>query len=246
MVRRSGPNVHGSPAATLESKRTVMVRADTCSGAAFATWVVPPNPVVRQNQEYSGTAAYDTPIITAPKPPKAKATTASRVERRIIAAAPARPAPSLASRCRTAPPARRAIWQWRSSGRGGHAVQRPGIAEQPRCNADRRQHQRVAQNLAPRFGRAGHNRKHRHASAGVIVRAIKRQRPEMRRRPQEDDQEQDQRLDREAAGGCRPADHRRQRASGAADDDVLWRYAFEPDRVDADIKADGEGEQRRR
>jgi hypothetical protein len=39
---------------------------------------VPPKPVVRQNQEYSGTAANDTPIITATKPPHANATRRSR------------------------------------------------------------------------------------------------------------------------------------------------------------------------
>ena len=33
MVRRSGSNRHGRPAATLESKRTVMVRSETCVGA---------------------------------------------------------------------------------------------------------------------------------------------------------------------------------------------------------------------
>ena len=51
MVLRSGSNDHGNPGATLESKRTVTVRPEIYSGAVHATWVVPPKPVVRQNQE---------------------------------------------------------------------------------------------------------------------------------------------------------------------------------------------------
>ena len=47
----------------------------------------------------------------------------------------------------------------------------------------------------------------------------------MRRRPQEDDQEQDERLEPDVSGRRRPADDRRQRAGGAADDDILWRAA---------------------
>src|SRR5262245_17632739 len=71
--------------------------------------------------EYSGTAAKETPTIAATNPPQAKATMTSRVERRcrIIADAPATRGPSPASRCRTTAPAGRAIWQSRSSGRGG-------------------------------------------------------------------------------------------------------------------------------
>src|SRR5450759_1523186 len=52
----SGSNFHGSPGATLESKRMAMVRPSTCAGACCETWVVPAKPVVRQNQLYSGTA----------------------------------------------------------------------------------------------------------------------------------------------------------------------------------------------
>jgi hypothetical protein len=53
----SGTKRHGSPGATLASKRTVTVRPSICAGGAVETCVVPPKPVVRQNQLYSGTAA---------------------------------------------------------------------------------------------------------------------------------------------------------------------------------------------
>jgi hypothetical protein len=53
----SGTKRQGSPGATLASKRTVIVRPSTWDGAAVETCVVPPKPVVRQNQLYSGTAA---------------------------------------------------------------------------------------------------------------------------------------------------------------------------------------------
>ena len=41
---------------------------------------------------------------------------------------------------------------------------------------------------------AGNHRQHRHPGLGVVLGAVQRQRPEVRRRPQEDDQAQDQRL----------------------------------------------------
>ena len=68
----------------------------------------------------------------------------------------------------------------------------------------------------------------------------------MRRCPEEDNEEQKTRLDRQTAGRCRPADDGRQRAGGAADHDVLRSPSLEPCRVDNDIKKDREGKQRRR
>ena len=52
-----GPKCQGKPPATLPSKRTVILRAIGADGASCATMGVPPKPVVRQNQLYSGTAA---------------------------------------------------------------------------------------------------------------------------------------------------------------------------------------------
>jgi heme O synthase-like polyprenyltransferase len=53
------------------------------------------------------------------------------------------------------------------------------------------------------------------ARGEALAFGLTRQRPEMRRRPQKDDQKQKQRLDRDTAGCRGPADHRRQRAGGA-------------------------------
>ena len=68
----------------------------------------------------------------------------------------------------------------------------------------------------------------------------------MRRRPQEDDEEQHEAFEVDRPVDRRPADHRREGAGGAADDDVLRRPALQPHRVDDDVEEDGEGEQRRR
>ena len=52
------------------------------------------------------------------------------------------------------------------------------------------------------------------------------------------------RFEADRAGRGGPADHRRHGARGATDDDVLRRAALEPHRVDEDIEADSEREQR--
>ncbi len=66
----------------------------------------------------------------------------------------------------------------------------------------------------------------------------------MRRRPDEDDQEQHEGFEADAARGRGPADHRRYGAGSAANDDVLRRRALEPHRIDENVEADGEREQR--
>src|SRR5262245_11290778 len=53
----------------------------------------------------------------------------------------------------------------------------------------------------------GDNRQRGYARPGILVATIERQRPEMGRRPQEDDQEQDERLKLDPPGCRRPADH---------------------------------------
>ena len=68
----------------------------------------------------------------------------------------------------------------------------------------------------------------------------------MRRRPQEDDGEQQERQRGDVAGRRDPADQRREGAGGAADDDVLRGPALQPDRVDQDVEQDRNGEQRGR
>src|SRR5262249_58411736 len=92
----------------------------------------------------------------------------------------------------------------------------------------------------------GYHREHRNASAGIVVDANERQRPEMWRRPEEDDEKEETRLDRDAAGHRHPADDRRKGARGAADNDVLRRRSLEPCRIDSDVKEDRESKQWRR
>ena len=66
----------------------------------------------------------------------------------------------------------------------------------------------------------------------------------MRRRPQEDNEEQNERLEPNVSGCRCPADHRRKRTGGAADDDVLWRISLQPHRIHDDVEENREGEQR--
>ena len=68
----------------------------------------------------------------------------------------------------------------------------------------------------------------------------------MRRRPEEDDREEQQRRNGDVPGGCGPADQGRDRAGGAADDDVLRCRALQPARVDEDVEeVAGQSQQRR-
>src|SRR3954464_11383564 len=60
--------------------------------------------------------------------------------------------------------------------------------------------QRVQQYLQTRVVLAVRDRQHRHAGAGIVLRAVEGERPEMRRRPGEDDEEENHRLRRDLAG----------------------------------------------
>src|SRR3974377_642160 len=84
----SGSKRHGRPGATFESKRTVTVGSITCPGARSATCVVPANPVERQNQLYSGTAANAAPTMQATKTPQAPATSTSGFSFLLLRSAP--------------------------------------------------------------------------------------------------------------------------------------------------------------
>src|SRR5712671_5095561 len=86
------------------------------------------------------------------------------------------------------------------------AIERSGKTRKPRQRAERGQHQRIDQDLPPGLGQPGDHRQHRDAGAGIVARAPQRQRPEMRRRPEKDDEEHDERLDADAARGRRPSD----------------------------------------
>src|SRR5215467_3854637 len=109
----------------------------------------------------------------------------------------------------------------RSANCSGCAIDRAGKSKRPRQQRNRKQHYGVDQDLSFGFSAAGHHRQHGDTDAGIFVSAIERQRPEMRWRPQEYDQEQDKRLNSDIAACGHPADHRRKRASCATDHDVL-------------------------
>ncbi len=103
----------------------------------------------------------------------------------------------------------------------------------------RAEQQGVEQNLCA--GELGTMRDRQHGQSGlfVIFHPVKRQRPEMRRRPQKDDEKQQHGVDRDVAAHCRPAQYRRHGARGAANDDVLRRGRFEKDGVNHGIADEG-------
>ena len=125
--------------------------------------------------------------------------------------------------------------------RGNPAIDRPGKADQPGRHPKRRQRQRIDQDLFAGFARAGGHGQHGYAGLGVILMRPKRQRPEMRRRPDEDDGEKNNRHQRDVARHRGPADQRRKGARGTANNDILGRTALQPHGVNHHIEQDGKG-----
>ena len=121
---------------------------------------------------------------------------------------------------------RRWIWEQYDHMVGADTVQRPG--------GERRQQQRdgVSRDVAPRGRFTCRYWQHWDSRPRVLARARQRQRPEMGRRPEEDDGDHAPRQQRQRiAPGGGPADQRRERAREAANDDVLRRCALEKGRV---------------
>ena len=113
---------------------------------------------------------------------------------------------------------------------------RPGRASSPTASVNADEHERVQDDLPRRLGVAADDRQHRHLGRRVVLLDQQRERPEVRRRPEEDDQEEPERGQAEVPGrGC-VADERRHRAGRAADDDVLRRRALQPAGVDEDVE----------
>ena len=73
---------------------------------------------------------------------------------------------------------------------------------------------------------------HGHTGSCVVVLEAQGERPEVRGRPPEDDEEQQDRRPGQAAGHRRPSDEDRHAPGRPAPDDVGRRAALEPDRVD--------------
>ena len=83
------------------------------------------------------------------------------------------------------------------------------------------------------------DRQHRQTRLGIVLDAVQRQRPEVRRGPGKNDQHQQQRLGRHLAGHRSPAQQRRHGAGQSTNDDVLRRQRLEDDGVDHCIANEG-------
>src|SRR6185369_2784111 len=70
---------------------------------------------------------------------------------------------------------------------GGDEIENPAHADRERQQRCAEQDDRVEQHLQPRVFLAVGNRKHRQARLGVLLGAVERERPEVRRSPREDD-----------------------------------------------------------
>ena len=97
-------------------------------------------------------------------------------------------------------------------------------------------HPRVGDDLAGHALGVLDHRQHRHVDAGVVLAVAHRQRPGVRRRPEEHDQEQHDRRPGELVGDGGPADQRREAAGEAAPHDVLRRTPLEHHRVAEEVE----------
>ena len=141
-----------------------------------------------------------------------------------------------AARRRLTAQAEREDEEHRTERQRGHEIGHAECPPEERRRRDRYEHARVEDDLLRRLPLPAHDRQHRYAGGFVIAADQQRERPEVRRCPEEDDREEQERRDCDVAGGRRPADQRRDRAGGAADDDVLGRRALQPARVDEDVE----------
>ena len=120
-------------------------------------------------------------------------------------------------------------------GRDGHERERDGD-HHPRVGDDPPRHLR---------GRRDH-RQHRHPGGGVVVAVAHGQRPEVRRRPEEDHGEHHERGPADRAGDRGPSDDDRHAPRRAAPHDVLRGAALEQQRVDQHVERDRRDREGRR
>src|SRR6185503_18764183 len=80
----------------------------------------------------------------------------------------------------------------------GGEIKRPGESERNGQKPAQHDERGVDHDLTARLRLALHHGQHRYARPRVVAGAIERQRPEMRRRPEEDDGDEHERLDRNA------------------------------------------------
>src|SRR5690606_24918488 len=131
----------------------------------------------------------------------------------------------------------------RTQNRGADTVREAGIAHEIGHDGDREEQGAVKNDMPAGDVAPGDDRQHRHAGIGVVDIAPQRQRPEMRRRPHENNGKKNERFKAHIARNGGPSDHRRERAGGAADDNILRRAALQPDRIDKYVKGDRDRKQ---
>ena len=86
------------------------------------------------------------------------------------------------------------------------------------------------------FAIPAHDREHRDPGGRVLTLDQQRERPEVRGRPEEDDQEEEDRRQGEIAGRRGPSDQRWNSTRGPPDDDVLDSPALQPPGVDEHVE----------
>ena len=114
-------------------------------------------------------------------------------------------------------------------------VNDPAHADGDRQQADDAQGDGVVEDMPPGIGVAVRNGQHRHVDSLVVPPTVDGQRPEVRRCPNEDDQQQDDAAPFDGVGHGGPAEQRWCRAEQAADDDVLRRRALQVEGVEKPV-----------
>src|SRR3954469_11693817 len=94
----------------------------------------------------------------------------------------------------------------------------------------------VPEHLHHRLAFSPNQGRHRNSRAAVVTLLEQRERPEVWRRPIEDDEKQGQRCEIQTSRHRRPPDERWKCSGCAADNDVLRRGSREPSWVDEDVK----------
>ena len=110
---------------------------------------------------------------------------------------------------------------------GRRWVEPAGVGNRPEHQAGRDRQVGVARISSRHPARRSHHGQHRHVGGGVVLAVTEGQRPGVRRRPEEHDEEQHHRRPGQRSRHRRPADERREAACRPAPDDVVRRTPLE-------------------
>ena len=122
---------------------------------------------------------------------------------------------------------------------GGHGVDPACVAGRDHQQRTRHHGPRVEDHLHRDHLRAGDRAQHRHVGVAVVLAVAHRQRPVVRRGPEEDHHEQHDGGPLDGVGDGGPGDQDRETPGGAAPDDVLGRAPLEDHGVDDHVEDDG-------